>query len=409
MPRDRIAQLTSGDQLEARIALVWFWEGYYTRSGIDLTDYYGSELIQVTDLDLVATTFGPTLETRTTIGEAKSGRGSSAPKPLDRIVWLNGLMTLVGADDAELTINSAAIARAREVGRRLNVRVQSLPDLEEREKALRLSEVDNTGAHGIHATQLRKTVTRIVKDHRILNPAFKFLSSEVWFLDEFSAVKQCIGTLQTLKELWTPGAQDEEALAARWLIGEALSVLVFSLTRIAGLSRGISAKEFGSYVEERLAEGAVPAVKLRQLSKDIDRYISGLLVATNAAATLRVEAMGAFEPAAPTWAGSVVEVVQRIKRMAGAPNFPRVFDVIVHERIARARQIPESVIDRLDLSSAAVASGVGMVAAFLRSIDALPSDLSDVLTATVAAPEDGSAASSGALFELIGESGKVKD
>jgi len=29
-------KLTKGDEMEARVAQLWFWEGYYARRGVDL-------------------------------------------------------------------------------------------------------------------------------------------------------------------------------------------------------------------------------------------------------------------------------------------------------------------------------------------------------------------------------------
>ena len=78
MPPVKTDPLTPGDRLECRVGQVWFWEGYFTRVGIDLISYYGAELIQVTDLDLLAIGLGPGLESHRTIGESKSAIPASA-------------------------------------------------------------------------------------------------------------------------------------------------------------------------------------------------------------------------------------------------------------------------------------------------------------------------------------------
>ena len=83
--------LTKGDELEARVAQLWFWEGYFTRRGVDLRRQFYPEPLVVTDLDLLAYDFSPMLRRTKTIGEVKTGTGKNAPKPLDRIVWLRGL------------------------------------------------------------------------------------------------------------------------------------------------------------------------------------------------------------------------------------------------------------------------------------------------------------------------------
>ena len=386
MPPVKTDPLTPGDRLECRVGQVWFWEGYFTRVGIDLTSYYGAELIQVTDLDLLAIGLGPGLETHRTIGESKSGTGKSAPKPLDRIVWLRGLQELVGAERAELTIASTVTPRTRELGRHSRVSVESINDLHARESALNLSKLADLGAHGPNALLLRRTVKAISKDDPTLGPAFKFLTSTVWFLDPFAALKQSLGLLETLCHRWTPGVKDDEQLAVRWLISETLSIWVFNLVTIVGFIRPMDPSAFTSFLRERLADGVVPAQRMRQLSRDFDKFISGLLAAAKASPEVRTEAMGAFEPSPPEWADSAAELAIRLGRQPALRDLPRQFDLVVHERLARGRNVSEAAEAQLRLNDPAARSSVSLIAAFLRSFGSLKDDLSELLIAGFAKP-----------------------
>lgn len=379
MPRVKTDPLTSGDNLEIRVGQVWFWEGYYTRVGVDLIGHYGSDLIQVTDLDLLAIGFGPGLEVSRAIGEAKSGVGKSAPKPLDRIVWLRGLQELVNASAAELTVAARATPTIRGLGRHLRVSVQSLEDLTTRETALSLDHLADVGAHGRSAAILRRTVRTIAKDDPTLAIAYKFLTSTVWFLDPFAALKQTLGLLETLGHRWTPSVPDEELRAMRWLLAETISIWVLNLVTIAGHVGPMDSAAFTGYVRERLADGVVPAQSMRQLSRDFDKFVGGLLTAANASPELRVGAIGAFDPVPPEWANSVAELVLRLVRQPAVQNLPRQFDVLAHERIARGREVPVRASAALRLEDPAFRNGVGLIAAFLRNFASLPSDLSDLL------------------------------
>ncbi|MDF2990598.1 MAG: hypothetical protein K0S37_1112 [Microbacterium sp.] len=412
MPTAKTSQLTSGDELEARTAQVWFWEGYYSRYGIDLTNHYGAELIQVTDLDLLASAFGPALEVRKTIGESKSG-GRSAPKPLDRIVWLSGLQNLVGANQAELTIKAAPTSRVRELGRHLNVTVQSIADLTAREDDIDLRAVADTGAHGAGAMQLRKTVQAISRNDPFLESAYRYLTSTVWFLDVFSATKQTLGLARTLAERWTPGVKDDDHLAMRWLISEAVSLLGYNIVAIAGHVRPMSSDAFNSYLRERLADGIVPAQKMRVLARDIDKYISGVLTAANAPATIRTQAIGAFEPSPPDWADSLAELALRLRRIPNIADLPRQLDLLVYERLARGRTVPADAASRLRLADPETTVAIRTLAAFLRNYQGITNDVSDLITAPVADPKPASSAAiagldQGALFDLS-EAHIVKD
>ena len=138
--------LNKGDEVEARVAQLWFWEGYYARRGIDLRRHFFSETLTVTDLDLLAYDFSPMLGVAKTIGEVKTGTGKSAPKPLDRIVWLRGLRELVGASAAELISSTPPSPRVRELANGLGIRAQSERDLERREAAVGMADVANLGS-----------------------------------------------------------------------------------------------------------------------------------------------------------------------------------------------------------------------------------------------------------------------
>src|SRR5690348_16443834 len=124
----------AGEVLEARVAQLWFWEGFYSRSGVDLTRHFHPEPLQVTDLDLLAFDLNPQLFPRKYIGEVKSGTGKNAPKPLDRLIWLRGLREVVDAESGELTIAAAPSDRVREVARSLGLVAQSVHDFERREQ-----------------------------------------------------------------------------------------------------------------------------------------------------------------------------------------------------------------------------------------------------------------------------------
>lgn len=379
MPPAKIDPLTSGDRLEARIGQVWFWEGYFSRIGIDLVNYYGRELTQVTDLDLLAIGFGPGLESYRTIGEAKSGTGKSVPKPLDRIVWLRGLQELVNAGRAELTVAAAISPRVRDLGRQSRVTVQSMKDLAVREETANVAAVADLGAQGPTALILRRTVKGICGDDPALAPAFKFLTSTVWFLDPFAALKQCLGLLQTLTVRWTPAVKDDEQLAVRWLISEALSVWMLNLVAVVGHIRPMDPASFTSYMRERLADGVVPAQRLRVLARDFDKFIGGLLAAAKAPPELRAEAVGAFEPTPPEWADSIAELALRLSRAQFLGDLPRQFDVMVHERLARGKSVSELATQRLRLDDRSLQSSVSLAAAFLRNYGALTDDLSNLI------------------------------
>jgi hypothetical protein len=350
---------------------------------VDLTRHFYPEPLQVTDLDLLAYDLSPQLSPRRYIGEVKSGTGKSAPKPLDRLIWLRGLRELVGADSGELTIAAVPSERVREVARSLGLVAQSVEDFERRERDS-VAGLDDCGAHGAGALALRMAVRGICRADPELERAYGFLRSGVWFMDPFIAVKQLIDILRRAARRWDPRVHDEEATALRWILAEGVSVLALNVTIIAGLSLTLERPRFSQLVSDRLAEGMIPMPQMRRLSDSIDKYLNGVLSAANVPADIRTSAIGAFLPEPPDWAEPLAEVAWRMSRSAiQARSLPRQIDLLVHERVARAREVPDHAAQRAGLERQDTARLRNLLAAFLRGCDASPDVVNDALTSAV--------------------------
>jgi len=376
--------LPAGDVLEARVAQLWFWEGFYARRGINLERHYDPDPLQITDLDLLAFDLDPALARRKYIGEVKSGTGRSAAKPLDRTIWLRGLRELVGAEHAELTTAIAPSPRARELAAGLGVTAQSVADVDRRERTAAVAQVADLGAHGPGAAAITKQIQRLCAQDPELERAFWYLRSEVWFLDPWAAAKRSLGLIRTLNQRWTPQVDDDDARALRWLYAEALSSWTLNVVTLAGEAARMDSATFLSRAHERLSEGAVPAAYQRRLSEAIDKYMAGVLAAAQAPAVLRTEAMGAFVPMAPDWAGSLVELVQRLSNHPTASReLPRRVDLLLFERLVNRRHIPPAAVERLTLTDDAFGGQRRLLAAFLRAQPGLPEAVDKSLTAPV--------------------------
>ncbi len=398
------------DEAEARVAQLWFWEGYYARRGVNLQRHFDPEPLLVTDLDLLAFSFTPNLARGKHIGEVKTGVGKSAPKPLDRIIWLRGLRELVGAEDAELTSAIRPSPRARQLARDLRVTAQSLDDLRRREEVASVHEVANTGAHGVQSLEVLKQVHKQCSTDIQLERAFWFLRSEVWFLDPLSACKRTIGLLRRLAARWTPQIDDEDARALRWLLAEAVSVFGVNVVPVAGLALSLDREQLTSYVGERLSEGAVPAHQMRRLARDIDKYFAGVLTAAGAPAHIKADALGAFHPQPPDYTEPFIELVVRLGTVPlSTLQLPRQLDLLVHERVVHRRHVPGVAADRLMLARDGSGRVLRQLAAFLRNQAGLPDVVDKALTAPLAAPDSAASVVGGPPGALPCPSGAPTD
>lgn len=361
-------ELNRGDEMEMRVARLWFWEGYYSRSGINLKRHYHPEPLLVTDLDLLAYDFGPSLQVRRTIGEVKSGTGRSAPKPLDRIIWLRGLREMVGFDHAELVSRNAPSPRARSLARSIGVSAQSQADLERREQLVDIAGVEDAGSHGSRAFLECTWTHKHCSSSRDLERAFWFLRSEVWFCDEITACKRLIGLYRQLGGMWTPDIEDDDSRALRWLLAETVSVFVLNAVAAASEVIRVAPDLLATEVGDRLSAGLAPADVMRRIALDVDKFVGGVLAAAKAPASLSAEAMGALHPAAPAWTEQFLELLSRIAAMPQeARRLPRQADLLTYERIVWRREILPIPYGRLSLSDSDTGRLTRLIAAFLRS------------------------------------------
>ncbi|MET8763087.1 hypothetical protein [Lentzea sp. NPDC004782] len=399
MPRGETTPgLEPGDRAEVRVAQAWFWDGYYVRRGVDLQHRYGRDALSVTDLDLLGYLISPALTAQKYIGEVKTGKSSSTPRPLDRALWVRGLRELVKAEGAEVTTAFRASADVRGFTRTFGVTIQHLDDLEARERRLYVDDIVDCGSQGDTIALLIKQVHKQLKGDADLERAFWFLRSEVWFLDPFDAIKRNIGLLRELRPRWSDGLDTGSLQALRWLYAESISVLGLQLALIAGVAVTMDVSSFRELALARLSVGDIPLSAMTRISDRVDRYVSELLKHFDAPVDVRMEALGAVMPAAPEYAEPLLELVQRLATQVGATSrLPRQLDLLIFERLARARSIRSDAARRLGFGPATERL-VKLVAAFLRGQVGLPPAVDHALTASLFSTR-GTPVDQQALFE----------
>lgn len=382
MPPDATTPgLDAGSRAEVRVAQAWFWDGYYVRRGIDLQHRFGTEVSTVTDLDVLGYFFESSLKHHKHIGEVKTGKANSTPRPLDRALWMRGLRELVGAESGEVTTAFRTTTAVRDIcQRRLGVTVQHLDDLAAREIRLRIDQYSDLGSQGDTVAALRKGIQAFVKSDPVLERGYWFLVSEVWFLEPFDALKRTLGLIRELSKIWPPDAHIEAARVARWFFAEAISIVMLNLAIIAGQANSMDAPTFLETATARLASGEIPSYAVQKLSDRFDEYLGKVLASLDAPAEIRVSAMGAFLPLPPSYAEPLLELVSRLAvDAATTARLPRQVDTVLFERLVRRRDLSPALARRLGISHNTERL-TRLVAAFLRGQFALPVPVDRVLT-----------------------------
>lgn len=161
-------------------------------------------------------------------------------------------------------------------------------------------------------------------------------------------------------------------------------MFTFNVVAVASQALVLDEKAFAVSIGERLSAGIVPADAMRQISKDVDKFVVGVLTAAQAPQDLQVEAMGALHPQPPKWTDQFIELVQRVAaEPEAARELPRRMDLLAFERLTRRRHVDDIAVKRVGLDDPATGRLIRLVAAFLRSQAALVDIVDRALTSPV--------------------------
>lgn len=378
---------SAGELLESRVAALWYWSGFVARRSVDLRRFFDPDPLQVTDLDLVAFEIGPTLVSRRYIGEVKGGTGKSAPRPLDRAIWLSGLVAFVGADGGELTTALRASDRVRAVARALRIDLQTVEDLTRRERQLGLGDLMDQGPHAPALLSAVHDARRASGSNVRLEQIFRFLRGDGWLIEPWIALRRTIALCQLLAREWTPAVADHETKAVRWLWAEAICLFTLQAVRAAGDTLRLDSPSLIRFVADRLGDGGLTAEQHRRLSAAIDRYVGTTLRRAGVPDHVVVSSIGALDPEPVPYLEPLVETLRRLALDPTASrHLPRFADLVVYERLVREREPLPHAIEAVGLRTDAGMRLLRLLLTFLGGQAGLPRDVVDIVTTEVPGP-----------------------
>jgi hypothetical protein len=310
---------TVGELFELRVAQVLHAEGAFVRRRVNLDQRVGGRQ-QVTDLDVLAFFFDDTLRLRIETGECKTTEAKNAPSAKDRLLWLVGVNRLVGADDGFLATNKGARDADRHFARSLELQLVDARDLERREVILGLAPGSGVISHSTDALALEREVeTTTVKDEE-LRRLLWFVRSELWLGEPVPALKRALGAMRVLGQRWSPELGEREQRVLRWIVSETIIGFLVALTRLAGESYRAPEEVFAKDLNERLAEGLASYGAMREIAKQVDTFLVGVLREAGVDDSHVVGAIGALAPRPPGYAEPLHELTQRL---AAEPRLTR--------------------------------------------------------------------------------------
>jgi hypothetical protein len=386
---------SSGELFELRVARVLDAEGAFVRRRVSLDQRVGGRQ-QVTDIDVLAFFFDETLRLRLETGECKTTETKNAPSAKDRLLWLVGVNRLVGADDGFLATIKGARDADRHFARSLGLQLVDVRDLERREAILGLAPNREARFHSLDALVLERDVEAATAKDEELRRVLVFVRSELWLGEPVPSLKRALGAMRIIGQRWSPDVGEHAQRVLRWIVSEAIIGFSVALTRLAAESYRVPEEVFAKHLNERLAEGLASYDAMREIAKQVDTFLVGVLREAGVDDTGVVGAIGALAPRPPSYAEPLIELVQRL---AAEPRLTRELARVTEAYLALGLYGGE--LDRQEADSARL---LRLVAAFIQRQGRLPDALveplrrrpADSATEAISAPvEEGDAPSGG--------------
>ena len=320
-----------GPELEARVARLLYWEGALARRRVNLEASFG-ERFSITDVDVMTFEFSPTLELHIRVGECKATEAKGAPSAGDRLLWLAGLVRLVGAHGGFLATSRAAGPRVRELAAGLGLEIVDGRDLERREALFGLGPTDGYGPHDAVIRAVEARAFGVSKRDEDLRRVYWFVRSDLWLLPPIGAVKKAMGGLRLVGSRWSDGLPADERETLRWLAAELTVGFCLAVVRLAGKAYRQPEEVFAEDLLHRLSEGVASFEAMQEISRSVDRVLMGAMRDLGLDPSRGVRFLGAFEPQPPGYAEPLAEVVQRLATSRqGAADLCRVADAVFTE------------------------------------------------------------------------------
>ncbi|MEU8227830.1 hypothetical protein [Kribbella sp. NPDC048915] len=322
----RTGQL-KGAELERRVGLVEFADGSLVRLRHPVTQQIDGRRRIVTDVDVLSLEFDSRLRPRVGITECKSTRGQAGEQ--DRLLWLKGLQTVVGADRAAL-VREVVSSAGRDLARILNLDLISQDEIGRRERLLTHLPT-SFGLFGetpyAEAVKAAEGQLKLIGD--LPSGLVAFLRDDALLAEPH----QVLGALITLDEITKSGTVLPGPLASI-VAGYALTALMLAAIRAGGRTDTVGLDGARREIELGLGSGDPNDKQMLRVAEMADRLLREELRSIHMA--YRAQGANGIERRVPSVRAAIAE-----------PPFwlPRFMDLA--ERLRRrtpiARQLPQTI------------------------------------------------------------------
>lgn len=309
-----MADPTQGIILEARSHRIFLAQGLYAERGLLPTATPDRRML-ATDIDVLVSEYGSGFHLTRRHVECKSGSFAL----VDRILWLNGVRTLLGADSSYLIAADVDLA-ASDFARGLDVQLFTGLHLDAWEKSIGIPP-DLWPCRSDFSTfdTARLAWQRLSGDKaadeswRFLRTSLAFVEVESWLRPKYRLLNRLFRLLNELGRQFE-GYDPDQALCGRYVCSALLVRLSQYLLGICADIAGIIPTEVDKYLTNRLTFGDQDPAQAMNLTQATVSWMRELMRARDIVMPNGIDANRLHTP--PPYAQEVVTLVRRLQEQS---------------------------------------------------------------------------------------------
>jgi hypothetical protein len=245
---------SAGPLLEARAQRLFLAQGSFAERGVFPTATPDRRML-ATDIDVLVSEYVSGFHLTRRHIECKSGRFAL----LDRILWLNGVRTLLRADSSYLIAQDVDL-EATEFARNLDVELFTTKHLDTWEKSIGISGDVWPGRSDYLTFDMARSVWRKASDKedevwRFLRAALAFVEIESWLTFRYRLLNKLLRLIRQLSHYYDATLQGDCELCARYVFSALLVRFAQYLLAICEDASRVLPTEIEKYLTNRLTFG----------------------------------------------------------------------------------------------------------------------------------------------------------
>ena len=315
----------SGVVLEARVHRLFLAQGIFAERSLWPSADVGHRLL-ATDIDVLVSEYSSGFHLTRRHAECKSGKHV---RILDRVLWLNGVRAMLGADASYLVLE-AFDEDATAFARNLNIDVMTVKQLKSWEDAFNIpgDQWPNRSDFKL-IDPIRKRTLDIGKqkdaseEDRIVRQAIQFVEIDSWHVFSYWRLNRLLRILKLLSDVPDePTPKGARSVSARYSASALLVRLSQYLLAVCHDISSVPVSDVHSYLLSRLVFGDQDPHRARGLVQTTVDWMSQALKERGMTIPPEVDSSRLFQP--PGFSEGLVALVQKL---LGAPNEARYLPV----------------------------------------------------------------------------------